>query len=166
MSTGSETEVSALLAELDAGGTLTGEALGSVFDRDHDWFASHTVGIVYDTLARDRVTAHVEVGRDHQQPWGIVNGGVWCAVVESVGSVAAGMRVASAGKLVVGVHNATDFLRPVRTGRIDAVATPIHVGRTQQLWQVELTRAEDGKAVARGQLRLQVIDAAQLGAGG
>lgn len=166
MAIGSGTRLEDLLARFDAGETLSGDDLVSVFDRSRDRFAGEAVGIVYDTLARDRVTAHIEAGEDHQQPWGIVNGGVWCAVVESVGSVAAGLRVASAGKMIVGVHNATDFLRPVRTGRVDATATPVHVGRTQQLWQVELTRADDGKAVARGQLRLQVVDAAQLGAGG
>ena len=53
----------------------------------------------------------------------------------------------------------TDFLRPQREGRLNVVAEPIQQGRTQQLWQVVITRAEDGKAVARGQVRLQNIDA-------
>ena len=63
------------------------------------------------------------------------------------------------GQLAVGVTNATDFLRPQREGRLNVVAEPIQQGRTQQLWQVVVTRAEDGKAVARGQVRLQNIEA-------
>jgi hypothetical protein len=59
----------------------------------------------------------------------------------------------------VGVTNVTDFLRPQRVGRREVVAEPIQPGRTQQLWQVVITRAEDGKAVARGQVRLQNLDA-------
>ena len=53
----------------------------------------------------------------------------------------------------VGLSNSTDFLRSHREGRLDATATPIHRGRSQQLWLVEITRASDGKTVARGQLR-------------
>jgi acyl-coenzyme A thioesterase PaaI-like protein len=42
-------------------------------------------------------------------------------------------------------------------GRLDVVAQPIQQGKTLQLWQVVLTRAEDGKLVARGQVRLQNV---------
>ena len=57
------------------------------------------------------------------------------------------------------VSNATDFLRPHRSGRLQVVAVPIQQGRTQQLWQVEIRRPEDGKLVARGQVRLQNVPA-------
>jgi 1,4-dihydroxy-2-naphthoyl-CoA hydrolase len=85
--------------------------------------------------------AHLDCDARHHQPYGIVHGGVWCAVVESMASIGAAVNAASHGQLVVGVSNTTDFLRAHRTGRVDAVAEPIHVGRTQQLWQVVLTRA-------------------------
>jgi 1,4-dihydroxy-2-naphthoyl-CoA hydrolase len=49
---------------------------------------------------------------------------------------------------------------------VDAVAEPIHAGRTQQLWQVVLSRAEDGKPVARGQVRLQQLPADRFAGGG
>ena len=54
---------------------------------------------------------------------------------------------------------ATDFLRPHRTGPLQVVAVPIQQGRTQQLWQVEIRRPEDDKLIARGQVRLQNVDA-------
>jgi acyl-coenzyme A thioesterase PaaI-like protein len=57
----------------------------------------------------------------------------------------------------VGVSNSTDFLRPVKEGRVDVVAEPIIQGKIQQLWQVVITRSEDGKEVARGQVRLQNV---------
>ena len=63
------------------------------------------------------------------------------------------------GQLAVGVTNITDFLRPHRDGRLSVLATPIQQGRLQQLWLVELRRSEDEKLVARGQVRLQNIDA-------
>jgi uncharacterized protein (TIGR00369 family) len=55
---------------------------------------------------------------------------------------------------VVGVNNSTDFLRAVTEGRLTATATPVHRGRSQQLWQVAVTDEQD-RLVARGQVRLQ-----------
>jgi 1,4-dihydroxy-2-naphthoyl-CoA hydrolase len=54
----------------------------------------------------------------------------------------------------------TDFLRPRREGTLRAVAEPLQQGKTQQLWQVVIDR-EDGKGVARGQVRLQNIEAGE-----
>jgi acyl-coenzyme A thioesterase PaaI-like protein len=59
---------------------------------------------------------------------------------------------------VVGVANSTDFLRSTVSGRLDVVGTAVYQGRTLQLWDVVITRAVDGKDVARGRVRLQVID--------
>ena len=153
----------AVLGRLDAGETLTADEVGPVFPVERDGFGSGTLGLRWDTLARDRVTAHLEVDDRHHQPYGIVHGGVWCSVIESLASIGAALRVASAGKIVVGVSNSTDFIRAHRGGRVDAVGTPVHAGRTQQLWLVELTSAASGKLVARGQVRLQHVDAAQIG---
>jgi 1,4-dihydroxy-2-naphthoyl-CoA hydrolase len=103
-----------------------------------------------------RVTGSVELGPDQHTPWGVVHGGVYCSVVESAASIGASTAVRSQGQFSVGVNNNTDFIRSMTAGRIDVVAEPIQQGRTQQLWQVLLTRA-DGKLVARGQVRLQNV---------
>jgi 1,4-dihydroxy-2-naphthoyl-CoA hydrolase len=156
-------DVERALEVLEQGGVLEGEALASVDLFLRDRFGSGVIGLVWDRIHRDRAEAHLDVTPDLHQPSGIVHGGVWCAVVESMASVAGAMRALPEGKLCVGAHNATDFFRPHRTGRVLGVATPVHVGRTQQLWSVELTRAEDGKALARGQVRLANVPAGQLG---
>jgi uncharacterized protein (TIGR00369 family) len=103
-----------------------------------------------------RVTGHVDLGPDQHTPWGVVHGGLYCSVVESAASIGASTAVLEQGQFAVGVNNNTDFLRAMTEGRIDVVAEPIQQGRTQQLWQVLLTRA-DGKLVARGQVRLQNV---------
>jgi 1,4-dihydroxy-2-naphthoyl-CoA hydrolase len=108
-----------------------------------------------DEASGARVTGHVELGPDQHTPWGVVHGGVYCSVVESAASVGASLAVQDRGQFAVGVNNNTDFLRPMTAGRVDVVAEPVQQGRTLQLWQVLLTRAEDGKLVARGQVRLQ-----------
>ena len=104
-----------------------------------------------------RVTGSVELGPDQHTPWGVVHGGVYCSVVESAASIGASLAVQMRGQFAVGVNNNTDFLRPMTSGRIDVVAEPVQQGRTLQLWQVLLTRADDGKLVARGQVRLQNV---------
>ncbi|TFV62025.1 PaaI family thioesterase [Geodermatophilus sp. DF01-2] len=104
-----------------------------------------------------RVTGTVQVGPDQHTPWGVVHGGLYCAVIESAASIGASMAVADSGQFAVGVNNNTDFIRSMTEGRLDVVAEPVQQGRTQQLWQVLLTRAEDGKLVARGQVRLQNV---------
>ncbi len=108
-------------------------------------------------ISGTRVAGHVEVGPDQHTPWGVVHGGLYCTVVESAASIGASAAVADKGMFAVGVNNNTDFIRSMTSGRVDVVAEPVQQGRTQQLWQVLLTRSDDGKLVARGQVRLQNV---------
>lgn len=115
------------------------------------------LGLVFDEVSGERVVAHLEIARRHQQPYGIVHGGVWASIVESVASHGAAHAVMGEAGIagVVGTSNLTDFLRSHSEGRVDAVGRPVFVGRTQQLWTVEITRATDAKLVSRGQVRFQ-----------
>lgn len=67
--------------------------------------------------------------------------------------------VKDTGKQVVGVSNATDFLRSHRSGHLRVVGEPVHQGRSYQLWQVEI-RTDDhaAKLIARRQARLQNVE--------
>jgi 1,4-dihydroxy-2-naphthoyl-CoA hydrolase len=116
-----------------------------------------SLGFVVDELTGTRVAGHIDLGPDHHTPWGVVHGGVYATIVESVGSLGASAAVEGQGQFAVGVNNSTDFLRPMTAGRIDVVGTPVQQGRIQQLWDVTMTRAEDGKVVAQGRLRLQNV---------
>ena len=111
------------------------------------------LGIEYDELTGDRVVAHWQAGPRHQQPHGIVHGGVYCSVVETLASMGAATWLGERGR-VVGVNNNTDFYRAVTEGAMTSTATPLHRGRSQQVWVVE-TVSEEGKVIARGQVRLQ-----------
>ncbi len=115
--------------------------------------------IEFGEVSAERVSGSVAADERHHQPWGIVHGGLYTAVIETFASTGAVAALKGSGRLAVGVSNATDFLRPHRSGRLDVEAIPIQQGRTQQLWQVEMRRPQDGKLVARGQVRLQNIDA-------
>jgi 1,4-dihydroxy-2-naphthoyl-CoA hydrolase len=113
------------------------------------------LGLRLDVVTGSHMTAHIELGPQHRTPWGVVHGGVYATIVESVGSIGASVAVREQGQFAVGVHNATDFVRSVTEGRVDVVGTPIQQGRVQQLWEITLTGAVDGRLVAQGRLRLQ-----------
>jgi uncharacterized protein (TIGR00369 family) len=114
----------------------------------------NTLGFTFDEAGPDRVVVSWTVAEHHLQPYGIVHGGVHCAAVETGASVGAALWFADRGQ-VVGVSNHTNFLRATRVGdRLVATATPIHRGRSQQLWQVEIVDNAQ-RQVARGEVRLQ-----------
>jgi 1,4-dihydroxy-2-naphthoyl-CoA hydrolase len=121
---------------------------------------AHWLGLELVEASGDRVVMSWKVRPELWQPYGIVHGGVHCSVVETAASTGAALWFQGRGK-VVGVSNQTDFLRAVREGELLATATPIHRGRLQQLWQVEITDAEP-RVIARGQVRLQNIAADHL----
>ena len=103
-----------------------------------------------------RVTGWIDLGPEHHQPYGLIHGGVYCSAVETAASIGGACAAAAQGLTAVGVHNATNFLRPISGGRVDVVATPIQQGRTQQLWNVDITDA-GGRLIATGQVRLQNV---------
>lgn len=111
------------------------------------------LGLRYGAVTPDRVEMHLTVTPELHQPFGLLHGGVHCALVESVASVGGALWYGDRGQ-VVGVSNQTDFFRAVRSGELVAVGTPIHRGRSQQVWLVEI-RDEEERLVARGQVRLQ-----------
>jgi uncharacterized protein (TIGR00369 family) len=121
--------------------------LGDGFDTE--------LGLTYLELTPDGGRARLEINDKLLQPYGIVHGGVYCSIIESLASVSAGTWLAgNGGGTVVGVNNNTDFLRAISAGTVTAVSTPIHRGRRQQLWLVTITDDND-RVVARGQVRLQ-----------
>lgn len=113
------------------------------------------VGIEIEEAAADRCVLSLDIDDRHHQPYGIAHGGIYCTLVETAASVGAAVHAMENGLPgAVGVSNTTDFFRSHRTGKIRAVATPIHQGRSQQVWLVEITRESDGGLLARGQVRM------------
>jgi len=129
--------------------------LGAGFDSE--------LGLTFLEVTPDGGRAQLTVTDQLLQPWGIVHGGVYCSIVESLASVSAHVWLTAngGGGTVVGVNNNTDFLRSISSGTVTAVSTPIHRGRRQQLWLISITDEND-KLVARGQVRLQNMPDANL----
>jgi 1,4-dihydroxy-2-naphthoyl-CoA hydrolase len=112
------------------------------------------LGIEFAEVTADRVVATWTAGPHLHQPYGIVHGGAHCSVVETLASLGAAMWIGDRGK-VVGVNNNTDFYRAVTEGGLTSTATPLHRGRSQQVWLVDTVVDATGKLASRGQVRLQ-----------
>ena len=113
-------------------------------------------GLHLDEVTATRVTGWIDLGPAHHQPWGLVHGGVYTTAIEGAATSGAVAAVAADGLVAVGVNNNTNFVRAIAAGPVSVVATPLQQGRTQQLWQVEITD-DAGRLVAVGQVRLQNI---------
>jgi 1,4-dihydroxy-2-naphthoyl-CoA hydrolase len=116
-------------------------------------------GIELTEATPDGAKGRLVITEDHHQPYGVVHGGVYCTLAETIASTGAAVWAMAQGMAgAVGVSNTTNFLRATTSGVLLAEATPIHRGRTQQLWQVAITREDDGKLAAQSQVRLQNVN--------
>lgn len=113
-------------------------------------------GLIVDRADTTLVEGHIDAGPEHHTPWGVVHGGLYTTAAETACSIGASIAASDQGQFAVGLSNSTEFLRAHREGRLDVRARPVFQGRTAQVWQCDLSRA-DGKLVAQGRLRLQNV---------
>ena len=97
------------------------------------------IGLVYGEMSAERIEASFPVEPPVQQPFGLVHGGVYATVAESICSSATALAVASEGKIAMGMSNSATFKRPVTESTVHAVATRRHGGRTTWIWDVDFT---------------------------
>jgi 1,4-dihydroxy-2-naphthoyl-CoA hydrolase len=112
-------------------------------------------GLEFLEASPDIVRAQVVVDERHKQPLGLVHGGVYAAIAESIASIGTWLGVKDDGKISMGMNNNTTFLRPMTEGTVHAVATPLHRGRTTWVWDVEITD-DAGKRVAVTRMTIAV----------
>lgn len=103
----------------------------------------------------ERATARVAVRDALKQPMGLVHGGVYAAMAESVASLATGVGSVPEGLVPMGLSNQTNFLRPITAGTIHALAVRRHRGRTTWIWDVEFTD-DDGRLCAVTRMTIAV----------
>lgn len=85
------------------------------------------------------VRAQVKVRDELKQPAGLVHGGVYASIAESLASLATALAVLPEGNTAMGLSNSTSFLRPVTEGTVHALATRLHKGRTTWVWDVSFS---------------------------
>jgi 1,4-dihydroxy-2-naphthoyl-CoA hydrolase len=101
------------------------------------------------------VRAQVVVRDDHKQAAGLVHGGVYASIAESIASLATAATVLEEGFVAMGMSNNTSFLRPVTAGVVHAHATRLHRGRTTWLWDVKFSD-DDGRMCALTRMTIAV----------
>jgi 1,4-dihydroxy-2-naphthoyl-CoA hydrolase len=111
------------------------------------------------------VTAQVKVRDELKQPAGLVHGGVYASIAESLASLATALAVMPEGNTAMGLSNNTSFLRPVLEGAVHAKATRLHRGRTTWVWDVRF--ADDAGrtcAITRMTIAVRPMPGGQLAA--
>ncbi len=88
------------------------------------------------SVSDSEVRAQVQVREELMQPLGLVHGGVYASLAESMASLATALAVGAQQATAVGLSNNTSFLRPVTGGTVHAVATRMHRGRRTWVWDV------------------------------
>jgi uncharacterized protein (TIGR00369 family) len=118
---------------------------------------SKAMGLQLVRATREEVVAEMVIQPCHLQAYGIVHGGVYAGIIESLASIGAAIHAMTEGKSVVGLENHTSFLRATREGTLHAVATPLSRGRRSPVWECAI-RDDKQRLVATGRVRLLVLD--------
>ncbi len=105
--------------------------------------------------AKDKVVLELPVGSTVHQPFGLLHGGVSALLAESAASFGAALN--AEGKNVVGVEISASHLRSMTEGTLVATATPIRVGRSIQVWHIDLSD-QDGRQIADAKCTVSVLD--------
>ena len=119
------------------------------------WVTANAV--VFTRATAREVIAELAIGPQHLQPMGIVHGGVYAGLVETVTSVGAGIHSAQHGRLSVGLENHTSFLHASRSGKLVVTARPLTRGSRTQVWEASVVN-EAGQVAATGRVRFLVLD--------
>ncbi len=117
----------------------------------------HEMGLQLLEATAERVVAEIDISERHHQGYGIVHGGVYTGIIETLASVGAHLFASTTGRAVAGLENHTSFIRAIRSGHLTATATPLTRGRRSQVWQCDI-RSDDGKLVATGRVRLHSFE--------
>lgn len=106
-------------------------------------------------LSDGEVRARVRLRDELKQPMGLLHGGVYASIAESLASLATALGVLERGEIAVGLSNSTSFLRPVTKGSVHAHATRLHKGRTTWVWDVRFSD-DAGKLCALTRMTIAV----------
>ncbi len=112
--------------------------------------------IRFEAFDDDSLTASMVVDPRTHQPYGLLHGGASVVLAETLGSTASYLCIDSSQFYCVGLEVNANHLRGLRSGRVTAVARPLHLGRTTQVWDIRLS-GDDGKLSCVSRLTMAVV---------
>ena len=115
------------------------------------------LGIKITDFGEQYISGKMPVDKRTKQPYGLLHGGASAVLVESLGSIGAGMYVDLKKQSVVGIELNVSHLKSVTSGYVNGVATAVRIGNKIQVWDVEITDDNKNK-ISKGRLTLAVID--------
>lgn len=115
------------------------------------------LGIEFIAVGDDYMSARMPVDHRTHQPIGIMHGGASCVLAETVGSLAANYCVEHAKNYCVGLDINTNHIRSIRTGYVIGTAKPYHLGRSTQVWGIEIVDEND-RLISINRLTMAVLD--------
>ncbi len=116
--------------------------------------------IRFESFTDDSLTASMVIDHRTHQPYGLLHGGASVVLAESVGSSASYLCIDTSQYFCVGLEVNANHLRGLRSGRVTAVARPVHIGRTTHVWDIRLT-SEDGKTSCISRLTVAIVPLGQ-----
>ncbi|WP_341520456.1 hotdog fold thioesterase [Pseudomonas sp. G.S.17] len=116
--------------------------------------------IRFESFTDDSLTASMVVDHRTHQPYGLLHGGASVVLAESVGSTASYLCIDPSKYFCVGLEVNANHLRGLRSGRVTAVARPVHIGRTTHVWDIRLT-SDEGKTSCISRLTIAVVPLGQ-----
>ena len=114
------------------------------------------LGIEITDFGDNYISGKMPVDTRTKQPFGLLHGGASAAFAETLGSIGAGKHVELEEYSVVGVELNSSHLKAVRAGWVFGKATPIRVGRTMQVWDIDI-KNQESDLVCKSRLTLAVI---------
>ena len=126
-----------------------------ISDRSKDTMVS-ALGIEITDLGDEYIPGKMPVDERTKQPFGLLHGGASAAFAETLGSIGAGNQVNLEQYSVVGIELNSSHLKAVKSGWVYGRAMPIRIGRTIQVWDINITNEKD-EAVCKSRLTLAVI---------
>ena len=115
------------------------------------------MGLRFVKAIPEEFVSEISIDECHQQPYGLVHGGVYAAMIETTCSTGSALNVFAVGKSAVGLENTTSFLRAVRSGTIRCTARPLVMGRRSHVWEARI-RDDRNRLVATGRVRMMVLE--------
>lgn len=132
---------------------VTLEAINSM----NDGCMLEHVGIEFTEVGHNYLKAKMPVDKRTKQPMGLLHGGASVVLAESLGSIAAILTIDMTKQSAVGLEINANHIRSAKSGFVYGCVKPIHVGRTTQVWGIEITN-EEGKTVCISRITIAILD--------